>query len=119
MSIYCTVLGTSKERWKKGKFNKDCEVKITKNISFESSVGVPSKVQEGAAYKVQEGVLYKVQSPFFRKIFPEGALYNGKTFWPFFNKKSCNRHFLFNTSGYRFWPNGLIAVISSRYIRCT
>ena len=33
------------------------------------------KVQEGARYKVQEGVLYKVQSPFFRRSFPEGALY--------------------------------------------
>ena len=37
--------------------------------------GVRYKVQEGARYKVQEGVLYKVQSPFFRQIFPEGALY--------------------------------------------
>ena len=29
----------------------------------------------GVRYKVQEGVLYKIQSPFFRQIFPEGALY--------------------------------------------
>ena len=39
------------------------------------TVGVRNKVQEGARYKVQEGVLYKIQSPFFRQIFPEGALY--------------------------------------------
>ena len=52
-------------------------LKILKKMleSQLSTVGVRYKVQEGARYKVQEGVLYKIQSPFFRQIFPEGALY--------------------------------------------
>ena len=37
-------------------------------------MGVRSKVKEGAQYEVQEGILHKVQSPFYRQIFPEGAL---------------------------------------------
>ena len=45
------------------------------NLLLGCTVGVRYKVQEGARYKVQEGVLYKIQSPFFRQIFPEGALY--------------------------------------------
>ena len=57
-------------------YHKEGEI-IEYFLRFLESItgGVRYKVQEGARYKVQEGVLYKIQSPFFRQIFPEGALY--------------------------------------------